>query len=226
MITAKLKGGLGNKMFQMASTIGIAINNNLDWGFDFGEDGFNNLHTNVDCSYKKTVKVPWGYHDIKVDDDAILDGYMQSEKYFAHCKSLIKYLFNIDYKSDLLVPFSAIHFRGGDYTGNKCHNVLDKDYWDKAISLLPNDPIMVFTDDIDAAREMFNNKYPVASNRDMYDMYVITRAKSIIMSNSTFSWWGAWLSNAETVIAPKKWFGGKKATWDTTDLYCDEWIKI
>jgi len=47
-----------------------------------------------------------------------------------------------------------------------------------------------------------------------------------IIANSSFSWWGAWLSNSEKVIAPQKWFGPGNAHLDTKDLYCPDWIVI
>jgi len=42
-----------------------------------------------------------------------------------------------------------------------------------------------------------------------------------IMANSTFSWWGAWLSGSKHVIGPKMWFGPDGA--DPTDIFLDRW---
>jgi hypothetical protein len=51
-------------------------------------------------------------------------------------------------------------------------------------------------------------------------------AKKIVISNSTFGWWGAWLSAGE-VIAPKKWFSdlGLQIR-NTKDLFPENWTLI
>jgi hypothetical protein len=48
------------------------------------------------------------------------------------------------------------------------------------------------------------------------------------MANSTFSWWGSWLSQNKNkkIIAPSIWFGPRYSHWDLSDLYCENFIKI
>ena len=39
-------------------------------------------------------------------------------------------------------------------------------------------------------------------------MYSLTQCDNVIMSNSSFSWWGAWLGKRqEKIISPDCWFG-------------------
>lgn len=62
------------------------------------------------------------------------------------------------------------------------------------------------------------------SYQDWYDMYLMTLCKGIIISNSTFSWWGAWLNLTpnKVVIAPRIWLNGE----DGHNIWCDDWIKL
>ena len=41
-------------------------------------------------------------------------------------------------------------------------------------------------------------------------LWLMSMCDDFIIANSTYSWWGAWLSNRGTVIVPNIWFGG----WD------------
>jgi hypothetical protein len=54
----------------------------------------------------------------------------------------------------------------------------------------------------------------------------MTQCNDFIIANSTFSWWGAWLADKGTVIAPNKWFGPNNANKSTKDLYPEHWKVI
>ena len=58
-------------------------------------------------------------------------------------------------------------------------------------------------------------------------MCLMTMCKGHIVANSSFSWWGAWLSESEKVIAPKGWFkGSNNSHLDTSDIYCSDWTVL
>ena len=56
----------------------------------------------------------------------------------------------------------------------------------------------------------------------------MTLCSDFIIANSSYSWWGAWLSKAvdKVVCAPEKWFGPENAHHDTSDLLPKEWVII
>ena len=62
------------------------------------------------------------------------------------------------------------------------------------------------------------------------DLCLMSLCNDFIIANSTYSWWGAWLSSNKDkkVIAPVQWFGKTGYTKDhnTKDLIPDDWIKI
>ena len=66
-------------------------------------------------------------------------------------------------------------------------------------------------------------------NKDFEDLYLMSMCKHFILSNSTYSWWGQYLSdnNSRIVMAPKKWNNLEHdPNWDPSDIYMDGWIRI
>ena len=59
------------------------------------------------------------------------------------------------------------------------------------------------------------------SGDNITDMCLMSMCDYQILANSTYSWWGAWLSNSKNVIAPKLWFGPDGQ--DPKDVYVDRW---
>jgi hypothetical protein len=219
-------GRIGNQLFQVASTIGVATKNGCDWGFPEWDNPFSGVFFNAPEGRYRTVKVPWGYHQLTFDpkDNISLQGYMQSEKYFKHCESLIRMKFTFTTPpTPAHDDFISVHLRRGDYDGQS-HAILGMDYYKRALAKLPDRPIYVFTDDEEAGRSMFPEPvYVSPQGTDPWmDIAMMTKASYHIIANSSFSWWGAWLSQSDKVIAPKEWFGIKK-NWDTSDIYCKTW---
>ena len=59
------------------------------------------------------------------------------------------------------------------------------------------------------------------------DLCLMSLCSGAIISNSSFSWWGAWLQNNRgKVIAPdpKKWFGTLMTHLDTSDVVPERWL--
>tara|TARA_Y100000034_G_C6805983_1_gene361880 strand:+ start:110 stop:883 length:774 start_codon:yes stop_codon:yes gene_type:complete len=179
------------------------------------------------------------YSDIPAEDNLFLIGYFQSERYFDNCKNDIAELFSItsEVKSELRekCPYLydekvvSIHVRRGDYLDNpSIHPTMDKAYYMSALESLPDmDRVLVFSDDLNWCKDFFGEDFTYSPlDKDYLDLYALSECHHHVIANSSFSWWGAWLSNTDgEIIAPEKWFGpkGPQDTWDTVP---HRWTKV
>ena len=132
----------------------------------------------------------------------------------------------------------SLHIRRGDYLNIKdddfyqLNGVATLEYYKKAIERINQDSkdcvFFIFSNDIEWCKSEFSelNVYYVTCNQgnnSWRDMYLMSLCKHHINANSTFSWWGAWLSEKQGItICPKKFI----RTIETRDFYPDSWIKI
>lgn len=172
-----------------------------------------------------------------------LFGYWQSERYFKEISSVIKADLTLKKPTNKKVSAVAnlikkknsisLHIRRGDYLNNQTHPILSLDYYSKGLALLEpklkNPAIFIFSDDINWCKANLNlnqEHYFVDGNKDWEDLYLISLCENHIIANSSFSWWGAWLSDFKDkiVIAPNNWFTPND--YLTQDLVPKNWIKI
>jgi hypothetical protein len=182
--------------------------------------------------------------------ERFLFGYFQSEKYFKEYDSLIRNDFKYQYDPSLYDKevletiqnpgSTAIQFRRGDYIKNEATNcsigVCSMDYYEQAVaylkSKLKEHKLLVFSDDIEWCRQNVKFDQAVFVERrggtPLDDMSVAIQCKNIILANSTFSWWCAWLNPnpKKIVIAPQKWFKSEELNKNAYDLIPDDWIRI
>jgi len=109
MISARLQGGLGNQMFQIASAVSLAISNNNTYSFNFDEcftpnqdnkstkyvdNIFKNIPNYKNYIFDKIYNEPkFSFSEIPYQKNLLLNGYFQSEKYFKKNSDIIKKLF-------------------------------------------------------------------------------------------------------------------------------------
>ena len=192
------------------------------------------------CKFKSYHEKQFNYSKIRLSKSHTnIHGYFQSEKYFEKYKNEIRSF--IRYKLEQLGFMSQasniVQIRLGDMARNReireIHGVITDEYLKKAMSFfaLHEKSWHLISDDI----QLIPLELPIFSNlqinkiigvSDLEDFYNLTRAKNLIISNSTFGWWGAWLSNAK-VVAPTDWFSpdGLKQR-PTIDLFPEGWIQI
>jgi len=178
------------------------------------------------------------FKDIPDMDGIFLMGYFQSEKYFKNYKSEIADLFRARELDENIIseryPFLkdekvvSLHVRRGDYLKfPEIHPTMSLEYYKSALdSLEDKDKIIIFSDDLEWCKKNFD-KDVVYSDlpQDYLDLYAMSKCYHHIICNSSFSWWGAWLSNTQgKVIAPKTWFGPQGPT--SVNMIPERWTQI
>lgn len=249
-IYIELFGGLGNTMFQIA--FGIAISKIYKRSL-YMIQPVNNPHKTCDyseiyknCIFKEAPKHSKKINELhaneqkwnvglsfpKLPDDShiILYGYWQVARFFNDYKSEIIDFFGLPVTT--IVNSVAIHVRRGDYLKyQNVHPVCNIEYYMSGINYIEkinNSPkfYYIYSDDIEWCKTHFKflkNKEFILKN-EIETLKHMVSCEYFIIANSTFSWWGAYLSNCpeSNVVAPKNWIN----TIKNSDIYCDGWIKL
>lgn len=151
--------------------------------------------------------------------------------------------FNVAISSELKACNSVgIHVRkGNDYMSRIWYqNTCSVDYYLKAIErikkLVDNPKFFVFTDNPKWVKENFAEidyrlveGNPANGWGSHFDMQLMSMCKHNIISNSTYSWWGAFLNSNKDkiVICPEVWFNPESCEEYTSDrLLCNNWISL
>lgn len=165
----------------------------------------------------------------------LLDGYWQNEKYFFSNKEVVRKSFTIKRK---VLPQSipllekiqnhnsvCLHVRRGDY-------LIEKHYSNYACTTIQyfingvnhiarhvKDPIFfIFSDDMQWCKDKLSLAHPHYFIEQEHNGYkngncflLMSSCKHFIISNSSFSWWAAWLGKDEhkIVVAPNKWLNNQ-----------------
>jgi hypothetical protein len=183
------------------------------------------------------------YAPIPYRPNMVIRGWFQSDKYFSHHKEEICNLFKpkqeiLEYLQEryafiLQDPKSVgIHYRfysAEENPGDTVYIDCGIEYLQKAMQLFPKDSLfVVFSNAMDRIKPLFNDLegrfYFVEKEEYYYDFYLMSMCKNNIISNSSFSWWAAYLNtNPEKCIAaPLEWFHPAYQT-DVKDLIPKGW---
>lgn len=223
VVSVKLMGGLGNMLFQIATSYATSIRDNKEFICSTNDmqiphkpytEYVNNIFRKL--KFSNLTFGPYfneiGFHYNKIPtiiNDGTLSGFFQSEKYFKDYRNEILNLFEIDdvTYSDLVRKYGelinkdtcSIHVRRGDYIGlSEYHQVLDMEYYINSVNRIGEEKhYLIFSDDINWCQDNFNfikNKTIIKNNLDYQDLYLMSLCKNNIIANSSFSWWGAWLN--------------------------------
>lgn len=279
MIAVKLRGRLGNQLFQYAFAYATAKKLNTSFYLDkrfaptllskyfivgkdkfqwlddfvFSIKGFKNLFSSYfKLAFYSKIEQVLNLKEIefanelnpieemlKIANQKIYSGFFQSELYFENCRTEIKLQFCLKKEhirafekiySSLILPqefnLIVIHIRRTDYINH--HYDLPLSYFHKAIAKIDN-PInfyVLISDDPKFVAKEFDylsNKY-ISSNNEIIDFQFLMNADSCILSNSSFSWWGAYLNQKKAhIIAPEYWLGLQHKIEEPSHILLKEW---
>lgn len=194
------------------------------------------------------IEFPFHYEEQTVDDFTNMVGYFQSEKYFVEAKTEVanQFQFKKSVKDILSNKLdnkyypdpdicTALHIRLGDYVHLRdSHPAQPNSYWQQAVRKAGLEKIIIFSDDIKTAKQIFgeSTKLIYSTDNDPFVvLYHMSLCRNNIICNSTFGWWGAWLGEQNTkhekiVIAPNLWFGPGHRNYDPKDIVPNRWLTI
>ncbi len=174
------------------------------------------------------------------------EGFWQCIKNFEAIKPQLLNVFEHpepnDYNHDLIMQISScnsvgIHIRRGDYLNEpEFRNICGVEYYKKGVEMVLSDgdrhEFFIFSNDMQWCKE---NIEPLVGNsvihyvtgnkgkNSCWDMFLMTYCNDLIIANSSFSWWGAFLNKKESrVYAPDPWVNRACEI----DNYEKSWIKI
>lgn len=188
-------------------------------------------------SYRETS---FSYHEISADvTRGALAGLFQSAKYFVDYEEEIRHLF-----SPFIAPKEAgtlgIQMRFGDYL-TRGHlglfNVPGVSFIQHALSHVSPHlrHIVLFTDDEQLALFILHQVLPPSVKMQIQVDHSsaceairrMTAMEELIISASSFAWWGAFLGQQRNVFLPSDWFKSPTPRVDSyEDIYLPHWHRI
>ena len=271
-MTVKLKGGMGNQMFQyamglaQARRLGTDLRMAVNWYYENGQfyRGYSlGLWEGVTQPAVRGVwpnvwerSLPYDKFMMeKIKDGDCIAGSWQTERYFREIRGELTNIFcpkqrmnqrafdfirmirNEGSKSALLSirRTDYLHADNGlmpqEYYLEACKRVVERE---------PDPHFFVFSDDPGWCKQNFRIPYRFTVmegndqtsldhlGREDEDMWSMRFCHHAVTINSSFSWWGAWLSplpvEERVVVAPKRW--SLNPAFDFRDIVPEGWTKI
>lgn len=195
---------------------------------------------------------PFGFQPkwLKLGKAVYLDGYWQSESFFADAARTILHELTLKAPPSLATQeiaaqmrqsrSVAMHIRRGDYVSDpnvaKIYLPLTLAYYERCLNDWAVDQrnvrVFVFSNDIAWCKKNIRWSQPTTyvdhttALTAHEDLYLMQQAECCITANSTLSWWGAWLGQRpnHAVYTPAKWFYPN--TLNDQHLSCDGWVQM
>jgi hypothetical protein len=250
-------GRLGNQLFQIASVIGIAEALGTEAAFPAWqyERYFKNPLPKTQNPKPETQNIKIKERFFHYDESLInelkapicydLNGFFQAEKYWRASKEAVLKQFEFEanfkkyvsekYKTALSKNHVAISIRRGDFVNNSNYFQIPVTWYLNAYYKFFGDDynVIIFSDDFAWCKTHFKplpKVYFADDLNDIEQLCLMSMCENHIISNSTFSWWGAYLSRSNCVIRPEKNFAGRLAKensekdyWPYGWIMCNEY---
>lgn len=207
-------GGYGNVLFQRAAAKIFAECFNLNFTdteiFNHNktiyvdDTAFYDLITNKRFNILKNVEYT----------NFILKGYFQYSRIFGEYENIVLDLYkDIIYNGELNQRDICCHFRLGDFIHSECHDsseIIHPKYYIDILRDEAFDNLHIVIDHVTTENEkkyiaIFDSYRPIIHNGNAVseDIKLLQSFNKIVISNSTFSWWAAFLSRADVIYLPK-----------------------
>jgi len=243
------KGNLGNQLFQIASTIGLATKNNREFAFLLWkyQNSFKNQLPLLQADFKDFVNLDeenyhcyeWNFENKNYD----ITGWLQTEKYFD--SNLTKHYFEFSdslkdkierlYQKAFEKRTILISIRRGDFVHHKDYFQTPINYYLNSLATFFPDwnssNLIILSDDINYCKFHFSfleNAFFGDGLNEIEQLCLGTMCDDFIIGNSTFSWWTAWLGEKKDskIIRPLKNFDGEKSKiLNDKDYYPERWTR-
>lgn len=252
-------GRLGNQLWEIASTAGIARTRGEDfilphWDyapyFNVPKEFFGKVPGSAVDSCA-TVQVN------HIDDRAKV--YLQDYNLWSHIADEVKEWFQpSDLAVDILSEWDdifeaetlSVHIRRGDNVTHPVgiHPLRTMEYYMRAAAHHPEADAIIFSDDIPWCQQNLTKviagdlifidgnpsrppdsdqrAYRKAAPMDWIDLQLMANCDHHIISNSTYAWWGAFLSDDPAPIYPSNWFGFQLDYIDASLMFPDNWVEV
>lgn len=256
MVTIRLRGGLGNQMFQRAYGIALeAKGYHIQYDTselvpnttkEFSLDGFASDvrfgHGGNVFTYEEGMR--YQEHFMNPPDNITLVGYWQTEQYFKNVipKVLREFTFRFPVRATAAAWLDEIqhtrcdsaflHVRRQDYVGlQHFHGMPSVQYYLDAVKALPaHTAVYVFSDDIPWCRQAFADfRFNFIDGTNKFeDLQLMKACKHAILANSSFSWWGCWLGDCQQprAVIAPKQWFNPAVNIDATDIVPERWRKM
>ena len=220
-------GRLGNQLFQIASTIGLALRCGYEPRFP------------VDWKYRDYFNIPDEYFGVTIArqyigescfeyDETIaerlkamrygakveLSGYLQSYKYWEGYEDLIREYLTPKGCKPGSINAIAVHHRRGDYVGNPNYATIPFNYYLNAYFF--DKPVHAFSDDESFLRLHYSE---YQHGTDIEDFKAMCEHLIVVCSNSTFAWWAAYISENGSYMFEKYFAGDLAKRCSTKDFW-------